>query len=46
MAKYKHIEIDQLRMYPLNFEELFGEEHPIHNFRNVMNSLDFSEFNG
>ncbi|EMY76421.1 transposase, IS4 family [Leptospira weilii serovar Ranarum str. ICFT] len=46
MAKYKHIETDQLRMYPLNFDELFGEEHPIHNFKNVMSSLDFSEFNG
>ncbi|ONF83623.1 transposase, partial [Leptospira santarosai] len=46
MAKFKHIETDQLRIYPLNFDELFGEEHPIYNFRNVMNSLDFSEFNG
>lgn len=46
MAKFKQIETDQLQMYALNFEELFGEGHPIHNFKKVMNTLDFGEFNG
>ncbi|EPG75193.1 transposase PF05598 domain protein [Leptospira fainei serovar Hurstbridge str. BUT 6] len=44
MAKFKNTDPNQLRMYVLEFKELFGEEHPIHGFKKVIDRLDFEDF--
>ncbi|EMN90638.1 transposase PF05598 domain protein [Leptospira weilii str. UI 13098] len=31
-------------MYVLNFEELFGDGHPIHGFKKVIDHIDFKDF--
>ncbi|EMO29531.1 hypothetical protein LEP1GSC170_1538 [Leptospira interrogans serovar Bataviae str. HAI135] len=32
-----------MRMHVLDFQELFGEGHPIHGFKKVMERLDFEK---
>lgn len=44
MAKFKNTDPNQLRMHVLDFQELFGEGHPIHGFKKVMERLDFEDF--
>nr|WP_232371545.1 hypothetical protein [Leptospira ainazelensis] len=45
MAKFKNTDPNLLRMYVLDFQELFGERgHPIHGFKKVMERLDFEDF--
>ncbi|EMY12090.1 hypothetical protein LEP1GSC043_1461 [Leptospira weilii str. Ecochallenge] len=41
MAKFKNTDANQLRMYVLNFEELFGDGHPIHGIKKVIDRIVF-----
>ncbi|EMY14554.1 transposase PF05598 domain protein [Leptospira weilii str. Ecochallenge] len=44
MAKFKNTDPNQLRMHVLDFQELFGEGHPIHGFKKVIDRIDFEAF--
>ena len=44
MAKYKEPDVKQLRFVPINFAELFPEEHPLSQLLSVIQKLDLSDF--
>ena len=44
MAKYKEPDLGQLRFVPINFAELFPEDHPLSQLLSVIQTLDLSEF--
>ena len=45
MANYKEPDVEQLRFVPINFAELFPEDHPLSQLLSVIRSLDLSDFN-
>ena len=44
MAKYKEPDLGQLRFVPINFAELFPDDHPLSQFLSVIQKLDLSDF--
>jgi transposase len=44
MAKYKEPNVEQLRFVPINFAELFPEDHPLSQLLSVIQKLDLSDF--
>lgn len=44
MAKYKEPDLEQLRFVPLNFAQLFPEDHPLSQLLSVIQKLDLSDF--
>ena len=44
MANYKKPNVEQLRFIPINFAELFPEDHPLSQLLSVIRKLDLSDF--
>jgi len=44
MAKYREPNVAQLRFVPINFAELFPEDHPLSQLLSTIRQLDLSEF--
>lgn len=44
MANYKEPDLSQLRFVPINFAQLFPEDHPLSQLLSVIQSLDLSDF--
>ena len=44
MARYREPNVAQLRFVPINFTELFPEDHPLSQLLSTIRQLDLSEF--
>jgi len=44
MARYREPDVAQLRFVPINFAELFPEDHPLSQLLSTIRQLDLSEF--
>lgn len=44
MARYREPDVAQLRLVPINFAELFPEDHPLPQLLSTIRRLDLSEF--
>lgn len=44
MARYRDPDVAQLRFIPINFAELFSEDHPLSQLLSVIRKLDLSDF--